>query len=292
MTAARHGAATLRAVLGSLFVVLVISFGAAVVGRNYFNEQDRHAPFQPPPTRQIQSIAPRVVDAPLERSDPLHALWCERGSNAVIEATADVMSAQFDAGQSEQSMQRALLRAEAQLTQGQVQAALEGSNRMQESLKKHPSLLAMEPAVLEQSARIHIEAGEVNVQKLEAPLRATIEARVLLGTAVPVEAWATLGTLHKARGDCQGAIENYDAALRGLDAPAWAALQRQMPWRLQILALVAMDRADCFSTMGANDKATASAIRLAAELASALGENDPLSKQAGDLRDQIVNAVP
>jgi len=197
MTAARHGAATLRAVLGSLFVVLVISFGAAVVGRNYFNEQDRHAPFQPPPTRQIQSIAPRVVDAPLERSDPLHALWCERGSNAVIEATADVMSAQFDAGQSEQSMQRALLRAEAQLTQGQVQAALEGSNRMQESLKKHPSLLAMEPAVLEQSARIHIEAGEVNVQKLEAPLRATIEARVLLGTAVPVEAWPPLARFTK-----------------------------------------------------------------------------------------------
>ena len=121
-------------------------------------------------------------------------------------------------------------------------------------------------------------------------MRACVEARQGVHGDVPADAWATLGTLQKARGACDAAIENYGRALAGVDLEAWMRLRRTAPWRLQTLALVALDRADCLDTLGRADEARKAAIAVAADLAVALGEGDPLAQQAADLRDQLINA--
>jgi hypothetical protein len=57
-----------------------------------------------------------------------------------------------------------------------------------------------------------------------------------------------------------------------------------------LLALVALDRADCLSTLDRDEEARKAAIAVAADLATVLGETDPLSQQAADLRDQLISS--
>jgi hypothetical protein len=66
-------------------------------------------------------------------------------------------------------------------------------------------------------------------------------------------------------------------------------MKQEAPWRLQLLALVALDRADCLATLDRDEEARKAVIAVAADLATVLGEADPLVQQAADLRDQLIN---
>jgi hypothetical protein len=67
-------------------------------------------------------------------------------------------------------------------------------------------------------------------------------------------------------------------------------MKREAPWRLQLLALIALDRADCLSTLDRDEEARKAAIAVAADLATVLGEVDPLAQQASELRDQLIRS--
>jgi hypothetical protein len=82
----------------------------------------------------------------------------------------------------------------------------------------------------------------------------------------------------------------YDQALEGFDINQWLREKRVAPWRMQVLALVAMDRVDCLRQIGQSERAKGRASVLAADLATALGEDDPISRQAADQRDQMLYA--
>ena len=90
--------------------------------------------------------------------------------------------------------------------------------------------------------------------------------------------------------DLASAIKLYNQALEGFDINKWLREKRVAPWRLQVLALVAMDRVDCLRQTGQIERAKGSASVLAADLATALGEQDPLAMQAADQRDQMLYA--
>jgi hypothetical protein len=219
-----------------------------------------------PPAVVLEEVRPTAVpEAAPDTRDPLAVAWVERGPEAVLQATASLDGSTV--ARSEGSMRAALLRAEALLALGRVADAL----------------------VLEQHARIRMSAGETNVLKQETRLRASVEARELLSGEVPAEAWATLATLEKARGECGAAVEHYARALRGVDVAAWLRMKQEAPWRLQLLALVALDRADCLATLDRDEEARKAVIAVAADLATVLGEADPLVQQAADLRDQLIN---
>jgi hypothetical protein len=206
----------------------------------------------------------------------------------VVQATAALDAATV--AQSERSMRAAVLRAEALLALGRLQEALVWSDGLCEALATPTAAQSCEPLVLEQHARIRMASGETNLLKQEMRLRAAVEARELLSGEVPAEAWATLATLEKARGECAVAVEHYTRALRGIDVEAWLRMKREAPWRLQLLALVALDRADCLATLDRDEEARKAAIAVAADLATVLGEADPLAQQAADLRDQLISS--
>ena len=290
MRGARQGQASVRAVLLALALALGTAAVAGWLAWRNIVQAERAALIAVPPPVEIERVAP-MATAPVVAElpqDPIEALWCAKGPEAVVAATDGVDLGAASA--SVESMHRALLRCEALLAIGRVEQALEANRALCAQLAKPTPAQACEPLALEQHARIRTAAGETNLLKQEDRLRACVEARQGVHGDVPADAWATLGTLQKARGACDAAIENYGRALAGVDLEAWMRLRRTAPWRLQTLALVALDRADCLDTLGRADEARKAAIAVAADLAVALGEGDPLAQQAADLRDQLINA--
>ena len=281
----------MRALGWSLVVALLITGAAAWWVRTAIVEGERKALPAIPPAREIEALPAEAPVQAVAVRDPLESLWCEKGAAAVVEATPLLQAEAYQAAASEASMQHALLRCEALLAQGQVETALELNRRMCAALAKPTPAQALEPLVLEQHARLRMAGGETNMLKQEERLKASVEARQMLGGEVPAAAWATLGALQKARGECGAAVESYGRALVGMtDAPAWVRLRRDAPWRLELLALVAMDRADCLASNGDVAAARTAAIAIAADLAAAFGESDPLAQQAADLRDLLTRA--
>jgi hypothetical protein len=288
MRRASRGAATVRAVVVSVVLSLALAGAAAWWVRARVIEGERAPAVTVPVKVEAAPIPPPPAPAPPDPGrDPVELAWCERGPAAVIELTVEMTQAGFDPASSPQVMRHAWLRCEAMFTLGRVQDALDWSRRMVESLQRTTPAQSLEPLVLEQHARVRMAAGESNMLKLETGLKASIEARGMLGGEAPDLAWATLGALQKARGDCAAAVESDARGLAGLDAPAWLRMRQREPWRLQVLALVAMDRADCLSGLGRAADARAAAAALASDLAVALGDDDPLSQQAADLRDSL-----
>ena len=289
MRGARRGAATVRAVALALVVALAAAATAGWWAWRNVVQAERVAPVVVPTQIEIEHVPPMAAPAPVAvelPQDPIEALWCSKGPEVVVAATEAVDLATASA--SAQAMRRALLRCEALLAVGRVEQALEANRGLCAQLAKPTAAQACEPLALEQHARIRTAAGEANLLKQEERLRACVEARQGVHGDVPAEAWGTLGTLQKSRGECDAALENYARALAGLDLDAWTRLKRLAPWRMQTLALVALDRADCLATLGRMDEARKAAIAVAADLAVALGEGDPLAEQAADLREQLI----
>ena len=190
------------------------------------------------------------------------------------------------------SLDRHRMKVEALLALGQLQESWDESKLLLACFAKPNAAQAKEPLALEQAIRIAGTAGANDqIPELEKRLRAAVDAGITLKTLQdPQLPLAMLGTLAKARGDCAYAIKLYDQALEGFDTNKWLREKRVAPWRLQVLALVAMDRVDCLRQVGQIERAKGNASVLAADLATALGENDPITMQAGDLRDQILYA--
>lgn len=280
-------------VAGGVLAGLIAAAGAAWwlmhLRESLRNEPAPALPKGPDAVAPIELIEVKAPPRPVDPAqDALEAAWCREGPEAVVlESEAMQVERAATAAESVQAMRRALLRAEALLALGRVEAALELNRGLCEALAKPTPAQVCEPLALEQHARVRMAAGETNLLKQEERLRACVEGRALTGGEVPAEAWATLGTLQKARGECGAAVESYAKAVGWLDAPAWLRLRQREPWRMQLLALVALDRADCLATLGRVGEARAEARRVTADLATALGEGDPLVQQAADLRDQL-----
>ena len=190
------------------------------------------------------------------------------------------------------SIDRSRMKIEALLAMGKLQESWDESKIMLACFAKPGPAQMKEALALEQAIRIAGTAGANDqIPDLEARLRATVEAGITLKTLQdPQLPLATLGTLAKMRGDCASAIKLYNQALEGFDINKWLREKRVAPWRLQVLALVAMDRIDCLRQTGQIERAKGSASVLAADLATALGEQDPLAEQAADQRDQMLYA--
>ena len=289
MRRARRGRASWRTVAAVALAIAAAGAGALALLRvraSLREEAGPALPQVPQANAPIELVEVKAPERPVEPAqDPVEAAWCAGGPEAAVQATEGIDLAKVAEG--ETPMRHALLRAEALLTLGRVEAALELNRALCDAMAKPTPAQVCEPLALEQHARIRMAGGETNLLKQEARLRAGVEGRQLAGGQVPAQAWATLGTLQKAHGECAMALENYGKALAGLDAPAWLRMRQRAPWNLQLLALVAMDRADCLGTMGKLQEARAEATRLTADLATALGEGDPLVQQAADLRDQL-----
>ena len=289
MLALRRGRASIRVLL--LAVLLAVALAAAGGWWGYRSiVLAERAPLPPVPPPVVLEAVPETVvpDAKPDTRDPLQAAWCDRGPEAVVMATEGLSAASV--AQSEAAMRSAILRSEALLFLGRIAEALAWNEMLCQALAQPTPAQPCEPLVLEQHARIRMSAGETNLLKQESRLRASIEGRQMVSALVPVEAWATLATLEKARGDCAAAVEHYGLALQGVDVNAWLELRRSAPWRMQLLALVALDRADCLATLDRDEEARKSAIAVAAELTTVLGESDPLTQQAVDLREQLINS--
>ena len=288
MRAFRRGQASVRVVLLAVILALaLVAGGGWWAYRSIVLAERAPLPSVPPPVVLEAVPATVVPEQKPDTRDPLAAAWCDRGPEAVVQATEGLSVA--SAVESEAAMRGAILRAEALLALGRVADALAWNDSLCEALGRPTPARSCEPLALEQHARIRMAAGETNLLKQESRLRASIEGRQLVSAPVPAEAWATLATLEKARGDCGAAIEHYALSLQGLDVDAWIELRRSAPWRLQLLGLVALDRADCLATLDRDGEARKAAIQIAADLATALGESDPLSQQAADLRDQLIS---
>jgi hypothetical protein len=286
MRARRRGSASTRAVWLALAIAVLAAGAGAWWVREALVRTDRVPMPAIPPRVEIEAVQPtKVPEATPDTREPLAVAWVERGPEAVLQATAELDA--VAAAQSEASMRAAVLRGEALFALGRVAAALEWNDRLCEALAKPTPAQSCEPLVLEQHARMRMAGGETDLLKQEGRLRAVVEARELVSGEVPREAWATLATLEKARGECEAAVRHYVRALERVDVQAWLAMKREAPWRMQLLALVALDRADCLSTLDRDEAARTSAIAIAADLATALGESDPLAQQAADLRDQL-----
>lgn len=289
MRSARNGAATFRAVSISIAVVLASLLTAAWWGRKALLEAERVPLPEVPERVELPSLPPEPPPTPLAPPrDPLEAAWCVQGPAAVVDATQFLVQPGQDPASSMSAMRQAWLRCEALFSMGRVEEALAWSRRLVEAIGRPVPAKPLEPLVLEQHARIRMAAGESDMTKLERGLAASIEARRLLGEESPDLAWSTLAALQKARGSCEDAVASLARPLADLDAPAWRRLRQREPWRMQLLALAAMDRADCLMSMGRREEAGTAAIALASDLAVAVGETDPLAQQAADLRDSIV----
>jgi hypothetical protein len=289
MARSRSGAATARAVVASVLIVGVVAVVVTLQARRRLVEGERQPLPAVPPQPVMEAVPEPRAAAPVETvdpdpPDPVRSAWLKGGAAAV----ADMEDLSLRVGDDPATLGMARLQVEALLTQGRVEDAVMRCERLRRVVAAASSLQSMEPDVLEQDARARIMAGEVEMRRLERDLKASIEARQLMGTPVSGDAWATLGTLHKGLGDCGEAVTAYEHAVRGVDAPAWIRLQDSEPWRVQTLALVAMDRADCLDLLDQTEAARDAAIRLAADLAVAFGEEHPLTQQAGDLRDRLI----
>ena len=190
------------------------------------------------------------------------------------------------------SLERSRMKIEALLSMGKLQESWDESKVLLARFSQPGAASVKEPLALEQAIRIAGTAGANDqIPDLEMRLRAAVEAGITLKTLQdPQLPLATLGTLAKARGDCASAIKLYDQALEGFDINQWLREKRVAPWRMQVLALVAMDRVDCLRQLGQIERAKGRASVLAADLATALGEDDPISRQAADQRDQMLYA--
>ena len=190
------------------------------------------------------------------------------------------------------SLERSRMKIEALLSMGKLQESWDESKVLLARFSQPGAASVKEPLALEQAIRIAGTAGANDqIPDLEMRLRASVEAGITLKTLQdPQLPLATLGTLAKARGDCASAIKLYDQALEGFDINQWLREKRVAPWRMQVLALVAMDRVDCLRQLGQSERAKGRASVLAADLATALGEDDPISRQAADQRDQMLYA--
>jgi tetratricopeptide (TPR) repeat protein len=190
------------------------------------------------------------------------------------------------------AIDRSRMEIEALLSLGRLQEAWDKSKVLLTRFDAPGPGQSKEPLALEQAIRIAEAASlEELVPALEKRLRVAVDAGISLRTLTdPQLPLATLGTLAKMRGDCRTAIKLYDQALEGFDTNQWLRERRIAPWRLQILVLVAMDRVDCMRQTGEVERAKGRATTLAADLATALGEGDPLVVQASDLRDQVLAA--
>ena len=190
------------------------------------------------------------------------------------------------------SLERSRMKIEALLSMGKLQESWDESKVLLARFSQPGATSVKEPLALEQAIRIAGTAGANDqIPDLEMRLRAAVEAGITLKTLQdPQLPLATLGTLAKARGECASAIKVSDQALEGFDINQWLREKRVAPWRMQVLALVAMDRVDCLRQLGQSERAKGRASVLAADLATALGEDDPISRQAADQRDQMLYA--
>jgi len=219
--------------------------------------------------------------------------YCEHGPDGMLTWIASPEAALAVADPlATGSLERSRMKIEALLSMGKLQESWDESKVLLARFSQTGAASVKEPLALEQAIRIAGTAGANDqIPDLEMRLRAAVEAGIALKTLQdPQLPLATLGTLAKARGDCASAIKLYDQALEGFDINQWLREKRVAPWRMQVLALVAMDRVDCLRQVGQIERAKGNASVLAADVATALGENDPITMQAADLRDQILYA--
>ncbi|MCE9618566.1 MAG: hypothetical protein K8R92_01490 [Planctomycetes bacterium] len=239
-----------------------------------------------------QGASPTEVDALRNMQMRIH--WCQDGPEGMLAwMSAPEAALAVPDPQSPAVIDRDRMEIEALLALGKLQEAWDKSKVLLSRFEKPGPGQGKEPLALEQAIRIAATAGaDDQIPALEKKLRTAMEASISLKTLVdPQLPLATLGTLAKARGNCLTAIKLYDQALEGFDTNLWLREKRVAPWRLQILALVAMDRVDCLRQAGEIERAKGRASVLAADLATALGEQDPLALQAADLRDQMLFAT-
>jgi len=219
--------------------------------------------------------------------------YCEHGPDGMLTWIASPEAALAVADPlATGSLERSRMKIEALLSMGKLQESWDESKVLLARFSQTGAASVKEPLALEQAIRIAGTAGANDqIPDLEMRLRAAVEAGITLKTLQdPQLPLATLGTLAKARGDCASAIKLYDQALEGFDINQWLREKRVAPWRMQVLALVAMDRVDCLRQLGQVERAKGRASVLAADLATALGEDDPISRQAADQRDQMLYA--
>ncbi len=219
--------------------------------------------------------------------------YCEHGPDGMLTWIASPEAALAVADPlATGSLERSRMKIEALLSMGKLQESWDESKVLLARFSQPGAASVKEPLALEQAIRIAGTAGANDqIPDLEMRLRAAVEAGITLKTLQdPQLPLATLGTLAKARGDCASAIKLYDQALEGFDINQWLREKRVAPWRMQVLALVAMDRVDCLRQLGQIERAKGRASVLAADLATALGEDDPISRQAADQRDQMLYA--
>jgi tetratricopeptide (TPR) repeat protein len=219
--------------------------------------------------------------------------YCENGPDGMLTWLASPEAALAIADPlATGSLERSRMKIEALLSMGKLQESWDESKVLLARFSQPGATSVKEPLALEQAIRIAGTAGANDqIPDLEMRLRAAVEAGITLKTLQdPQLPLATLGTLAKARGDCASAIKLYDQALEGFDINQWLREKRVAPWRMQVLALVAMDRVDCLRQIGQSERAKGRASVLAADLATALGEDDPISRQAADQRDQMLYA--
>ena len=219
--------------------------------------------------------------------------YCEHGPDGMLTWLASPEAALAVADPlATGSLERSRMKIEALLSMGKLQESWDESKVLLARFSQPGATSVKEPLALEQAIRIAGTAGANDqIPDLEMRLRAAVEAGITLKTLQdPQLPLATLGTLAKARGDCASAIKLYDQALEGFDINQWLREKRVAPWRMQVLALVAMDRVDCLRQLGQIERAKGRSSVLAADLATALGEDDPISRQAADQRDQMLYA--
>ncbi|MSR34244.1 MAG: hypothetical protein EXS12_05530 [Phycisphaerales bacterium] len=240
---------------------------------------------------KAQNVAPAELDA---LSNMLMRIeYCAHGPDGMLtwlasaEATLSISDPLASA-----SLDRSRIKIEALLALGKLQEAWDESKLLLACFAKPNAAQVKEPLALEQAIRIAGTAGANDqIPELEKRLRAAVDAGITLKTLQdPQLPLATLGTLAKSHGDCAYAIKLYDQALEGFDTNKWLREKRVAPWRLQVLALVAMDRVDCLRQVGQIERAKGGSAVLSADLATALGEDDPLAVQAADQRDQVMYA--
>ena len=219
--------------------------------------------------------------------------YCEHGPDGMLTWLASPEAALAVADPlATGSLERSRMKIEALLSMGKLQESWDESKVLLALFSQPGATSVKEPLALEQAIRIAGTAGANDqIPDLEMRLRAAVEAGITLKTLQdPQLPLATLGTLAKARGECASAIKLYDQALEGFDINQWLREKRVAPWRMQVLALVAMGRVDCLRQLGQIERAKGRSSVLAADLATALGEDDPISRQAADQRDQMLYA--
>ncbi len=236
-----------------------------------------------------QNMSPAQLDA--LNNMLMRIEYCEHGAASVLTWLDSPEAALVtDDRLSPVSLDRSRLKIEALLALGKLQESWDESKLLLDCFAAPGAAQVREPLALEQAIRIAGTAGATDqIPDLEKRLRAAVEAGITLKTLQdPRLPLATLGTLAKARGDCRSAIKLYDQALEGFDTNRWLREKRVAPWRMQVLVLVAMDRIDCLRNIGEIERSKGNASVLAADVATAFGDTDPIALQAADLRDQIL----